>query len=178
MMRQYFSFIGLALVALLLAGCYHFGSPGQTRKFAMAKLELENLTTEAMVGRQLAGALRERFATDPATTLHSQHGQPFLVTATITKLDNLAIARAEIRDNLSRDDDSKAYQTVLFRVALYAELTFTRQGDEKPTLKRSYVGYGDLPQMHDREIPLRHACQQAANSIASQAVADLAACHE
>ena len=174
-MRQTRHFLCAALAALLLTGCYHVGTPGSGRRFALARLDIDNQTQEAMVGRQLTAALRERFSVDPATTLAKDKGEPYNVTAVITKIDNLSIARAEIRDNRSRDDDSKAYQTVLYRVALYADLTFTRQGDEKPTLKRSYVGYGDLPQMHDREVPLRHACQQAASSVAAQALDDLAA---
>lgn len=139
----------------------------------MDSLKVANHTQEAALSGMLTSSLHEHFQTDPAA------GRPsdvpgYHITATITKLGNLGISRARIRDKDSRDDESQAYQTVLFRTAVYVDFTVFRGEIPEPVLKRSYVGYGDLPKMHDHQVPFKHACQQAIHSIAQQMTDDLA----
>lgn len=160
-------------LVLFTTGCYHLGTPGG-EKYQLDELHINNTTTEPLVGPMMRSSVRELFCTDPATTLQDKDGKAaYDIAIKVKEIKNISLARAKVRDRKSRDDEEDAYQTVLFRITLVADVTITKKGDKKPILQRTYHGHGDLPQMHDRQVTLKNACKQATNHLARQFVDDL-----
>ena len=159
-----------AILACLLTGCYHFGAPG-SGKFAINDIHVLNRTKEPTLNRHIVTAFREHASTDPSS---SRPGRVLDIDVKLGDIKNLSIARSKVRDRLSIDQDSDAYQTVYHRIEITAKIVVTPQGGTEPILSRTYIGHGDIPRMHDRELPFQTACRQAANSIAAQVVDDLA----
>ena len=159
-----------AVLACILTGCYHFGAPG-SGKFAIDEIHVLNRTKEPTLNRHIVTAFREHVSTDPSAA-HS--GSTYDIQATLGDVKNYSIARSKVRDKWSVDKKSDAYQTVYFRIEITADIVVTPKGGTEPILSKTYVGHGDIPRMHDRELPFQTACRQAANSLAAQVVDDLA----
>lgn len=163
----------LALAAgcgLMLTACqYHWGSARPEGLYGLDVGTVTNLTQEGTLAASFRKSVQEQISTDPG--LNSN-----LVTHQLNvELENLYqqnIARAELRDRDSRDDDSTAYQTVLYRLELRARYTVCGRNDAnaKPVLAGTVIGRADIPRMHDLNIPFQAACQQAADDAARQIV--------
>lgn len=172
-MKQMCLVMGL-LVSCLLCGCYHLGTPNHGT-VAARHLEVSNKTREPTVTREVTAALKEHFDTSTGMTLKSRNAEAYDIRVVVDSLENRSIARSKLRDKISRDAKSDAYQTVLFRITLTAHVTVTpTQAEAAPVIDRVYTAYADLPKMHDRELPLQHAIEQAGNSLAEQIVNDIA----
>ena len=175
MMKQtVVSIAWLVAVSCLLCSCYHLGTPNHG-VVAARRLEVINKTHEPIVAREVTAAVKEHFDTSTGTTLKSNAADAYDVRIVVDNLENKSIARSKLRDRVSRDDKSDAYQTVLFRITLTAHVTVTPvQAGAAPIIDRIYTAYADLPKMHDREQPLQHAIEQSGNSLAEQIVNDIA----
>ena len=160
----------IVALACFLSGCYHFGAPGMD-SFSLAEIHVDNCTKEPMLNRHIVTAFRERVSTEPSAV---KGKSVYDVRVKLGELRNYSIARAKVRDKKSVDHDSDAYQTVYHRIAITADVIVTPKDGGQPVLSKPYIGYGDIPRMHDRELPFQAACRQAANSLASQVVDDLA----
>ena len=158
------------LLACFLSSCYHFGAPGSD-SFVLAEIHVDNNTKEPTLNRHIVTALREHVSTEPSA---AKGKSVYDVQVKLGELRNYSIARAKVRDKRSVDRDSDAYQTVYHRIAITADVIVTPKGGGQPVLSKPYIGYGDIPRMHDRELPLQAACRQAANSLATQFIDDLA----
>ena len=159
-----------AVLACVLTGCYHFGAPG-SGKFAIDDIHVLNRTKEPTLNRHIVTAFREHASTDPSVA-HS--GSQFDIEVKLGEIKNYSIARSKVRDKMSIDQNSDAYQTVYHRIEITANIIVTPKGGTEPILSKTYIGHGDIPRMHDRELPFQAACRQAANSLAMQVVDDLA----
>lgn len=161
-------------VSCLLCGCYHLGTPNHG-VVAARHLDVINKTHEPAVSRKVMAALKEHFDTSAGTTLKTSEAEAYDVHVVIENLENSSIARSKLRDRVSREDKSDAYQTVLFRITMTAHVKVTSvQSSVGPIIDRTYTAYADLPKLHDRELPLQHAIEQAGNSLAEQIVNDIA----
>ena len=168
--RRYFAVVLL----VLLTGCYHFGAPG-SGKFAIDDIHVLNRTKEPTLNRHIVAALREHAGTDPST---AQSGGLVDIEVKLGEIKNYSLARSKVRDRLSIDHDSDAYQTVYHRIEITADVVVTPKGATEPILSKTYIGHGDIPRMHDRELPFQTACRQAANNLAAQVVDDMATLSE
>ena len=169
----------IALASLLvLTGCYHVGIPGN-RPVAFDDVVLTNKTREPALARQFDMAFKEQISLTPGV-----HGKPvkdavnYNLYIELVSIRNLSIARAEVRDKKTRDSKDQAYQTVLNRVELTVKLKAYNLDQpihpDNPTYEHTFVGQGDIPRMHDREVPLQAAYRQAADDAARQIIAAIA----
>ena len=168
-----------AVLACILTGCYHFGAPG-SGKFAIDDIHVLNRTKEPTLNRHIVAALREHAGTDPSVAKNAVLIPPeetksaVDIQVIVGDIKNYSLARSKVRDKMSIDQKSDAYQTVYHRIEISAKVVVTPKGGTEPILSKTYVGHGDIPRMHDRELPFQAACRQAANSLAMQVVDDLA----
>ena len=169
----------IALTSLLvMAGCYHVGVPGG-RSVAFDEVVLTNKTHEPSLARQFDMAFKEQVSVTPGV-----HGRAakndihYNLDIELVSVRNLSIARAEVRDKKSRDDKNQAYQTVLNRVELTVKVKAYNLDQpvhpDDPTYEHTFIGQGDIPRMHDREIPLQAAYRQATDDAARQIIAAIA----
>lgn len=167
----------VAIVMLSCAGCYHLGNP--SGRIALNDIHIVNKTREPDLQRMLNMSLREQVVSSPGIRFGMKEGQSGLdLDIELVSIRNVSIARAEVRDKYSRDNDDEAYQSVLNRIELTAVLRGYTAGiqprPETPAIELRLIGQGDIPQMHDRDVPLQAALKQAAHDIASQIVAAVA----
>ena len=169
----------IALTGLLvMTGCYHVGIPGG-RSVAFDEIVLTNKTHEPALARQFDMAFKEQVSVTPGvhgkTTQNAVH---YNVDIELTSIRNLSIARAKVRDKKSRDDKNQAYQTVLNRVELTVKVKAYNLDQpvhpDNPAYEHTFIGQGDIPRMHDREVPLQAAYRQATDDAARQIIAAIA----
>ena len=163
---------------LVVTGCYHVGIPGG-RAIAFDEVVLTNKTHEPALARQFDMAFKEQVSVTPGvhgkTAKNAVH---YNVDIELTSIRNLSIARAEVRDKKSRDDKNQAYQTVLNRVELTVKVKAYNLDQpvhpDNPAYEHTFIGQGDIPRMHDREVPLQAAYRQATDDAARQIIAAIA----
>ena len=97
--------------------------------------------------------------------------RPILRTR-VVEVRNSSLARAEVRNSKDRDRSDNAYQGVLFRIDLTVEYRLENQDSAQERTGR-VTGRGDLPLMHDRNLPLQNAIRAAANDAARQIAEEL-----
>lgn len=160
-----------AICGLMLTACqYHWGSSRPEGLYGLDVGVVTNLTREGALTAAFRKSIQEHISTDPGLSSS-------LITHQLNvELENLYqknIARAELRDRDSREDDSAAYQTVLYRLELRARYTVCGRNDTSatPVLTGTVIGRADIPRMHDMNVPFQAACQQAADDAARQIVA-------
>ena len=107
-----------AVCGLMLTACqYHWGSARPEGLYGLDVGAVTNLTQEGALTAAFRKSVQEQISTDPGLNGN-------LITHQLNvELENLYqknIARAELRDRNSRNDDSTAYQTVLYRLELRA----------------------------------------------------------
>ena len=156
-------------LALLMASCYHMGTVGSAKQVRVA--EIENRTEEAGLTAMLRQCLAEQFGTRPGNSSKAPH---YILSAKIEKITNRSMARAEIREKKSRDDDSDAYQTVLYGLELTVRYQLDKGEGEASgngSIAGTVIGKASLPRMHDRNVALQDALKQAAFDVAKQIAA-------
>ena len=163
---------------LLLTGCYHVGLPGG-RAIAFDEVVITNSTREPSLSRQFEMSFKEQVSVTPGIGgKASGNACNYNLDIELVSVRNLSIARAEVRDRKSRDGRDAAYQTVLNRVELAVKLKAYNQDQpihpDQPTYEHTFIGRGDVPRMHDREVPLQAAYKQAADDAARQIIAAIA----
>ncbi len=160
-----------AVCGLMLTACqYHWGSARPEGLYGLDVGAVTNLTQEGALTAAFRKSVQEQISTDPGLNGNLITHQ---LNVELENLDQKNIARAELRDRNSRNDDSTAYQTVLYRLELRARYTVCgRQNTSaKPVLAGTVIGRADIPRMHDMNVPFQAACQQAADDAARQIVA-------
>ena len=155
-------------LAFLLCSCYHFGTVGPAKRVHVA--EVENRTEEPTLAATLRQCLNEQLGTGVGTT-PSCKPCSYALHAKITKITNRSMARAEIREKKSRDDDSDAYQTVLYALEVTVQYELEPKQQELRPLAGTVVGRASLPRMHDRNVALQDALKQASLDISRQLAA-------
>ena len=165
-------------LCLLLAGCYHLGAPGG-RPVAFDEVVLTNNTREPSLSRKFDMSFREQISVTPGVYgKATKKACNYNLDIELVSIRNLSIARAEVRDNKSRDGRDAAYQTVLNRVELTVKLKAYNQDQpihpDNPSYEHTFIGQGDIPRMHDREVPLQAAYRQAIDDAARQIIAAIA----
>lgn len=151
-------------VAVYCSSCYHL--TGHNKNLAMVSIaNVHNDTAEPQLSSMLHSALAEQLS----QTRRASSRPLYPLDLKIISMENSNVARAEIRDKLSRDDDSDAYQTVLYRITIRVQYSLKLQ-DGKPPVSGTVSGIGDLPKMHDRNVPLQHALRLAANDAAKKII--------
>lgn len=172
MKKQLLIPLGLAaLCGLMLTSCqYHWGSARPEGLYGLEVGAVANHTQEGSLAAAFRKSAQEQISTDPGL-----NGR-FVTHLLHVDLENLYqknIARAELRDRDSRDDDRSAYQTVLYRLELRVRYTVSGRNDAsgKPVLAGTVIGRADIPRMHDLKVPFEAACRQAADDAARQIVA-------
>ena len=162
-LNSIFAFL-FVFIAVFCSSCYHL--TGHNKNLAMVSIaNIHNDTVEPQLSSMLHSALAEQLS-------HTRKGNSkplYPLDLKIISLENSNVARAEIRDKLSRDDDSDAYQTVLYRITIKVQYSLKLQ-EGKPPVSGVVSGIGDLPKMHDRNIPLQHALRLAANDAAKKII--------
>ena len=165
-MRNLNSIFALAFifVAVFCNSCYHL--TGHNKKLAMVSIgDIHNDTVEPQLSSMLHTALAEHLS----HTRKASSRPLYPLDLKIISLENSNVARAEIRDKYSRDSDSDAYQTVLYRITIRVQYSLMPQ-DGKALVSGVVSGIGDLPKMHDRNVPLQHALRLAANDAAKKII--------
>ena len=109
-------------VAVFCSSCYHL--TGQNKKLAMVSIaNIHNDTVEPQLSSMLHSALAEQLS-----HMRKASSKPlYPLDLKIISLENSNVTRAEIRDKLSRDDDSDAYQTVLYRITIKVQYSIMPQ---------------------------------------------------
>ncbi|MBR6059467.1 MAG: hypothetical protein IKP58_14965 [Victivallales bacterium] len=163
---------------LMLTGCYHVGVPGG-RAIAFDEVNLTNNTREPALMRQFDMSFKEQVSVTPGVSGKANRDAcNYNLDIELVSIRNMSVARAEVRDKKSRDGRDEAYQTVLNRVELTVKLKAYNQDQpihpDHPTYEHTFIGRGDIPRMHDREVPLQAAYKQAADDAARQIVAAIA----
>lgn len=167
--------LSLLLVSLMLTSActYRLSNSCLPAEFRLLTVEeVDNQTSEAALAAMLRSALQERIANEPGINLaRGRKKQEARICVRLKNLHNSSVARARLRDERDRDDDSDAYQTVLYRITLAAEYQlYVPAEPEKPRLSGNLSATADLPKIHDREIALRSALQQATLDLAGKIV--------
>ena len=163
------SILSLAIVlALLMCSCYHLGTVGPAKSVHIA--EIENRTEEATLAATLRSSLAEQLGSGVGTT-PSYRECGYHLHAKITKITNRSMARAEIREKKSRDDDSDAYQTVLYGLEITVQYELEPTTEKLKPLTGTVIGRASLPRMHDRNVALQNALKQASLDAARQIAA-------
>ena len=154
----------LIFIAVFCCSCYHL--TGYDKKLAMVSIaDIHNDTVEPQLSSMLHSALAEHLS----HTRNAKSKPLYPLDLRIISMENSNVARAEIRDKYSRDSDSDAYQTVLYRITI--KVQYSIMGKEEKALVSGIVsGIGDLPKMHDRNVPLQHALRLAANDAAKKII--------
>ena len=137
------------MLAFLTCSCYHLGTVGSAKSVYVE--EIENRTEEATLAATLRGCLAEQLGSGVGTT-PSHRECAYALHAKITKITNRSMARAEIREKKSRDDDSDAYQTVLYGLEITVQYELEPRNQGQKTLNGTIVGRASLPRMHDRNV--------------------------
>ncbi len=166
MMKSILS-LAIALVFLMCA-CYHVGTVGSAKSVYVA--DIENRTAEATLAATLRGCLAEQLGSGVGTT-SSYRDCGYRLHAKITKITNRSMARAEIREKKSRNDDSDAYQTVLYGLEITVQYELEPQAKKQKPLNGTIVGRASLPRMHDRNVALQNALKQASLDASRQIAA-------
>lgn len=151
-------------IVVFCSSCYHL--TGHNRNLAMVSIaDIHNETVEPQLSSMLHSALAEHLS----HTRKASSKPLYPLDLKITSLENSNVARAEIRDKYSRDSDSDAYQTVLYRITIKVKYSLKLQEGKSP-VSGIVNGIGDLPKMHDRNVPLQHALRLAANDAAKKII--------
>ena len=167
------------ICALLLAGCYHVGLPGG-RPVVFDDVALTNKTHEPSLTRRFDMSFKEQVGVTPGVAYRreTKGAVHYHLDVELASVRNISVARAEVRDRKTRDGRDTAYQTVLNRVELTVKLKAYNLDQPmhpaNPTYEHTFIGRGDIPRMHDREVPLQAAYTQAADDVARQIVAAIA----
>ena len=156
------------MLAFGMCSCYHVGTVGPSKSVYVA--EIENRTEEATLGATLRSCLAEQLGSGVGTT-PSYRDCAYTLNATITRITNRSMARAEIREKKSRDDDSDAYQTVLYGLEIIVQYELEPQSKAQKPLNGTIVGRASLPRMHDRNVALQNALKQASLDASRQIAA-------
>lgn len=146
---------------------YHFGTNGQFLSKTYVS-DVINKTAEPQLGSLMHRAMSEQLSTAPSR----KNKKTIALDMEIVSLENSSWARAEVRDKKSRDSKDDAYQTVLYRIQI--RVNYKVFEGEKILLTGSVIGLGDVPKMHDRNVPLQNALKLATNDAARQILAALA----
>ena len=157
------SFVITALICLLLSSCYHLGVPGGSKNVQIG--DIINRSSEPSLGGLLSKSLAEELNVRPA--LKDSNAPKYTVDVKIVGIGNSSQARTEVRIKDARDKDSDAYQTVLHKLTVKVEYSVNDE-DGKTLLKGKVTGQTSVPLMHDREVALRTARQQAVMDAAKQ----------
>jgi len=152
-----------ACMCILLSSCYHLGVPGGSKNVQIG--DIINRSTEPSLGGLLSKSLAEEIDVRPG--LRTTDAAKYTVDARIIGIGNSSQARAEVRIKNARDKDSDAYQTVLHRITVKIEYSVTNE-DGKEVHKGIVTGQASVPLMHDREVALKTARQQAVMDAAKQ----------
>lgn len=158
-----------ALLCLLLSSCYHLGLPGGSKNVQIG--DIINRSVEPSLGGLMSKCLAEELSVRPA--LKATDAAKYTVDVKIVGIGNSSQARAEVRIKDARDKDSDAYQTVLHRLTVKVEYSVMDETG-KTLLNGKVTGQTSVPLMHDREVALRTARQQAVMDAAKQIVDALA----
>ena len=164
-----FTIAAIALLGVFMASCYHVGVPGGRKNVEIGGIV--NHTAEPSLGGLMNKSLAEELNVRPA--LKAADAAKYTVDVKIAGFGNSSQARAEVRLKSARDKDSDAYQTVLHKLTVTAEYAVTDESG-RTLLKGKKTGQASVPLMHDREVALRTARQQAVMDAAKQIVDALA----
>ena len=164
-MRIHIFQIALLSLALLSASCYHFGGGSHMLRHVYVD-KIHNGTAEPLLGGMIHSAVNEQLGTRAYPKYVPKMDLP--LDLDIIAMENSSLARAEVRDKKTRDDDSDAYQTVLYRITV--KVGYTLKTPSGKVLKGEVTGIGDLPKMHDRNVPLQYALKLAASDAARKIV--------
>lgn len=157
------------LCTLFMMSCaYHLGAPDLKNCHGISVGVIGNSTSEPALSIEVKKALQEQFETAPGLTGRGSQGK-YVLTAEVVEVKSSSLARAEIRDKKIRNDEEDAYQTVLYRVEIKVNYSIhAKDGGNAEKLSGTVFGKGDLPRMHDRNVPLQAAIRQASNDAARQ----------
>lgn len=157
------SFAIAAVLCLLLSSCYHLGVPGGSKNVQIG--DIDNRTSEPSLGGLLSKSLAEELNVRPA--LKAADSPKYTVDAKVAGIGNSSRARAEVRIKDARDNDSDAYQTVLHRFTVKVDYSVS-DAEGKTVFKGTVTGQASVPLMHDREVAMKTARQQAVMDAARQ----------
>ena len=163
----------LAFVCVTLCGClspsYHLGGtslPEAQRRISLN--EISNATAEARLTPLLKNALNAKLENTTGVDVVSEENAGLLVALRIESLEQRSAARAQMRDTADRQDDSDAYQTVLFRLTLKVSYRARAKASDGPAFKGSVTATADVPMMPDHETALQAALRQVAIDAANK----------
>ncbi len=177
MSRRHFpSFLAvLAAAGCLLgsAGCqYRWGPVTHPQIRSLAVGTFANETAESAATAALRGRLAEKISTEPGLRLAQPDTADAIVEGRIVKVTQKQLARAELRREPDREDDSDAYQTVLYRMDVTVEFQVRIPGYERPFVRRGeVVGQADMGRWPDQQVYRANALNLALADAASQIVA-------
>ena len=160
-----------AVLGLLLSsGCqYHVGSVMHPQVSSIAVGVIANDTGEPSFSSILRGQLSEQFMRDGSLRLTDVGKADAVVEGEIVKYRTRKLARSEVREDRARDEDSDAYQTVIYRAEVFVTYRVRVPGYETPLLKDVRVtGTADFSRFPDMIIPRQAAFRQALNDAALQ----------
>jgi hypothetical protein len=171
------SAVGLAAAGLLLvaAGCqYQWGPVTHPQIRSLAVGTFANDTRESSATAALRGRLAEMVSTEPGLKLAQPDTADAIVEGRIVKITQKQLARAEVRRERDREDDSDAYQTVLYRMDVTVEYQVRIPGYDRPFVqRREVVGQADLGRWPDQQVYRANALGLALGDAASQIVASV-----
>ncbi len=161
--------LSLLLCTVVLSSCvsYHSGMRDDANFPGIATITIVNLTKDGSLSGTMKREIYEQFQTRPGLCRRKGGEEGVNLTITLVSQDTKNIARAEMRDHLSRDKDDKAYQTVLSRVLIDAKYVVSNN-EGADLLTGTVRGQGDLPWMNDQNIAYQNACKQAILDVARQ----------
>ena len=162
------SLVILFLLCLGICSCvtYHAGMRDQEHFPGIERVTIVNQTRDGELSEKLKRSIYEQIRTRPGLSRKSGDDGVNL-TLTLLSQETRNIARAEMRDKVARDDDDKAYQTVLSRVTIDVKYTVSNP-DGTELLSGKVRGQGDLPWMNDQNIAYQNACANAVVDAARQ----------
>jgi len=171
------SIIGLAAAGVLLigAGCqYTWGPVTHPQIRSLAVGTFANDTRESSATAALRGRIAEKVSTEPGLQLAEPDQADAIVEGRILKITQKQLARAKVRKERDREDDSDAYQTVLYRMDVTVEYQVRIPGYDKPFVqRREVVGQADMGRWPDQQVYRANALGLALADAAGQIVASV-----
>jgi len=173
-----FALVGACLAALAgLPGCrsYRCGSIMHPQINTLAIGAFQNATEEPRIAPLLRGKLAEQFMTDGSLKVTTLDKADAVIRGRILHYGLRQVAAAKTRDSASRDRDSDAYQTTIFRAEVRVEFEVVIPGRERSVVSAKQVlGTADFSRLPDLNVARREGLGQAANDAARRMVVAVA----
>ena len=159
-----------------LSGCRHYqwGTLMHPQVGSLAVGTFANKTMDASCAALLRGRLAEAVSREPGVVLLPPDQADAIIEGTIVSVRQRRLARAEVRHERERENDSDAYQSVLYRLEITLEYRVRIADSEKMLIeKRKVVGTTDLGRWPDQQVMRSDALGRALGDAAERMVASI-----